>query len=80
MELREYLFKKNITIKDFAFSIGYSDLHISEVASKKRRPGRVLIDLIEQATEGKVTKKDLLRPGKGIKLAYFNTKKSKISS
>jgi len=61
MELKEYLYSKNRTIKSFAEEIGYTRESISLVIRKITNPGPRMIYRIEQATDRAVTKEDLLR-------------------
>lgn len=60
MDLREYLFRKRITVKDFAEKIDYSRTHMSEIVNMKRKPTKKLARAIEKATNGEVTVEELL--------------------
>lgn len=60
MDLREYLFKHRISVKDFAEKIEYARTHVSQIVHGKRKPGKRLAKAIEMATEGEVTVKELL--------------------
>lgn len=60
MDLREYLFKKEISITDFAKDIGFTRGYINAICKKNIKPGRKLAKVIEQATDGKVTMKELM--------------------
>lgn len=62
MQLDEYLFRKKQTNKAFAELIGISRTHLQDILSKRRRPSVDLAKKIEMATEGKVTKEELLFP------------------
>lgn len=53
MNLKEFLFRKEMKINDFAASIGYSRAIISRVIHGKM-PGKHLAQAIEKATEEKV--------------------------
>lgn len=64
MDLREYLFRKQISIADFSKKIGYSRTYISLIVHKKMKPSKRLAAAIEEATEGIVKVKDLLGTSK----------------
>lgn len=55
MDLREYLFKKEISITAFAKEIGFTRGYINAIAKKNIVPGRKLAEVIEKATAGNVT-------------------------
>lgn len=59
MDLRRYLFEKEMTIKAFATSIGRSTDHIRGICKGRLRPSRTLARYIETMTEGSVTLDDL---------------------
>ena len=59
MTLREYLFKNNISIRQFAKLLGYTDTQIGEVSRGRRKPSEWLAELIEKTTNTKVTKKEM---------------------
>jgi DNA-binding transcriptional regulator YdaS (Cro superfamily) len=60
MDLREYLFRKRIQIKDFSNVVGYCRQHISDIVNSRRRPSKRLAEAIEQATNNEVTAEELL--------------------
>lgn len=60
MKLRDYLYFERIAIKDFAKKINYAPSHIGEYMSGRNRLSRKAADLIEKATDGKVTAKEIL--------------------
>jgi transcriptional regulator with XRE-family HTH domain len=60
MELREYLFKKRITNKEFAEKVNYDKSYIGDVANGKKKPGKKLAKAIEKATNGEVTVEELM--------------------
>ncbi len=72
MDLREYFFRKEISATDFAKEIGFTRSYISNIANKKIKPGRKLALVIEKATNGNVTVKELLS-GKYESLIKINT-------
>jgi DNA-binding transcriptional regulator YdaS (Cro superfamily) len=59
-DLREYLYRRRIQVKDFAASIDYSPTQVSTVIHRRRKPGKKLARLIEKATNGIITASDLL--------------------
>jgi DNA-binding transcriptional regulator YdaS (Cro superfamily) len=61
MDLREYLFRKRMTVTDFSKLIDYSRTHISEIIHGTRRPGKKVARIIEKATNGEVTAEELLK-------------------
>jgi len=61
MDLREYLYQKRMKIKDFSQILEYDRSQVTQVIGGKRKPGRKMIMRIERATEGLVTKEDLLK-------------------
>lgn len=61
MDLRTYLFLKNMTLKSFSETLNYSTAQISQVMHGRRKPGRKLARLIEQATNGEIKAEELLK-------------------
>lgn len=61
MELKLYLVKNRLTVKEFAEKIEYSRNQISGIVNGKLRPSNRLAKLIEQATNGEVTAEELLK-------------------
>ncbi len=61
MDLREYLFRKRITVTDFAKKINYGRTYVNEIVSGNRTPGRKLAETIEKETQGEVTVAELLK-------------------
>lgn len=61
MKLKLYLAENRITIKEFCEQIGYSRNQISGIVNEKLRPSKRLAKVIEDATNGKVKSKDLLK-------------------
>ena len=64
MDLKEFLYQKRMQIKEFAGIIKYDRSSITEVIHGRRTPGRKLIEAIEEATGGLVTRDDLLKKNK----------------
>ena len=63
MDLREYLFRKKISVTDFGKIVNYSRAHISKIIHGKQQPSKKLAEAIEKATNGEVKAKDLLKTG-----------------
>lgn len=61
MDLRIYLFKNKITIKDFAELLGCSRTHLGEIIHGRRKIGSSLAQLIEIKTNGEVKAEELLK-------------------
>ena len=55
MDLREYLFRKKLTVTDFAKSIRYSPNYVMSVVRGAKTPGRKFKEIVEEATKGEVT-------------------------
>ena len=64
MELRDYLHYKRINLKDFASMCGYSRVHMHLVKINQVKPGAKMVRKIEDATNGEVTRYDLLKDHK----------------
>jgi DNA-binding transcriptional regulator YdaS (Cro superfamily) len=64
MTLKEYLEKKKIGISKFAQIAGLKQPYASLLVNQKRRPSPEMALRIEQATNGKVTTRELLYPEK----------------
>ena len=60
MDLREYLFRKRISVTDFAKQIDHSRPHLSSIVNGLRQPSPRLARAIEKATSGEVTAKELM--------------------
>lgn len=61
MNLREYLFRERLTKKAFAKKINYSPVTLSLYVSGKIRLSKRLADIIEKASDGKVTAEEILK-------------------
>lgn len=61
MQLKLYLVKQRISIKEFSEMIGYSRNQISGIANEKLKPSPRLAKVIERATNGEVKAEDLLK-------------------
>ncbi len=62
MDLKTFFEKKQTNMMEFALKMGVSLGHLYQIMSKTRRPSVRLAKKIEEATEGKVTKEELLFP------------------
>ncbi len=60
MDLREYLFRKRISITEFSESIGYASPYVGQIVRGVKNPGKKLAKAIEKATEGEVTAEELM--------------------
>ncbi len=60
MMLRIYLALNRISVTDFAKKINYTRNAVSYVLNERRRASKKMAKLIEQATNGEVTAKELL--------------------
>lgn len=61
MNLKEYLFLNRISVNDFAQKIKCNRSYFSRVINGHIKPGRRLAEDIEEATNGAVKAKDLLK-------------------
>ena len=55
MDLREYLFRKNMSNVEFAALINYTPSYVGEIKNGRKVPGKKLTKIIEQVTGGEVT-------------------------
>ena len=62
MLLKEYLFRAKITVAQFARDMNISRTHADRLVNQKYRPSPELAKRIEEATDGKVTRHELLYP------------------
>ncbi|MEC7839051.1 MAG: helix-turn-helix transcriptional regulator [Chlamydiota bacterium] len=62
MKLDEYLFRKKLSRIAFAEKIGISRGHLQHILNGSRRPSIPLAKKIEEATDGKVSKEEVLFP------------------
>lgn len=60
MNLREYLFKNKITVRDFAKKIRFSETYVSNHIHNKRAYSAKLANAIERETKGELKEVDLL--------------------
>lgn len=58
MELREYLFREEMSATKFAEIIDYSRAYVSAIAHRKAIPSKKMIKVIFKATHGQVTADD----------------------
>lgn len=62
MDLREYLFRKRLSITQFSALVFCNRNYISQIANKKRIPSVRLAKAIEQVTNGDVSAEEVLNP------------------
>jgi plasmid maintenance system antidote protein VapI len=70
MELKEYLFRNNLTIQALADRMHYTRTRLSLLVHGHIKPSKKIALLVEKETEGKVTLKDLVK-------TYNNRQKTK---
>lgn len=61
MKLREYLFFKQLTIKELSEKIGYSADHISGYLSGRLRISKRLAEKIAKATNNEISVEELMK-------------------
>jgi len=61
MHLREYLWKKKLTIQQFSELIGYNRHYISLIMRGSKKPSKRLAQEIEEATAGEVKAEEFLK-------------------
>lgn len=61
MDLREYLFRKRLTVKQLADKLEYSRTHLSQIVNGHIKPSPRLAKSIEKETDGEVTAEELLK-------------------
>ena len=62
MDLEEYLFRHRIKKSHFAIGLGIAPGHFYAILAKRRRPSVNLAIKIEEMTDGKVSKEEVLFP------------------
>lgn len=60
MELKLYLVKNRLTINEFSEMLNYSRTHLSAIINGRLSPSKKLAKMIEKATNGEVSIKELL--------------------
>lgn len=60
MQLREYLFRKRISITDFAKMLDCCRGHVNQIVVKNRKPSMKLAKKIRELTDGAVEYHDML--------------------
>lgn len=61
MKFRQYLWARNLTIKEFALTMRYDPGYLGQVMNGKKMPGRKLSEDIESATNGEITIEDIIQ-------------------
>lgn len=64
MNLREYLFYSNMTVKDFAKIADFNNAFLSRILNGKHMPSAKTLRAIERVTNGKVRADTILAPTK----------------
>ena len=64
MDLKEYLYQKRLTLKQFSEIIGYNRSYLSLIMNGKLKPSKRLAKDIQEATNGQVTENELLEEQK----------------
>jgi len=62
MDIREFLFRKNMTVCEFAKSLDVCANHITAIKNGRYRAGKKLARDIELITGGSIKAKDLRKP------------------
>jgi transcriptional regulator with XRE-family HTH domain len=62
MNLKEYLFYKGMTVREFCKLAEFSDAFLSSVLSGKKVPSAKTLRIIEKATKGKVKAENVCAP------------------
>lgn len=62
MTLREYLFYKQMNLKEFSLLIGYNPAYVSSVSLGKHKPTKRMIKAIIEACEGHVKEDEIYKP------------------
>lgn len=55
MNIREYLFKHELTLIELAEQLGITNVYLSSIITAKNRPSTKLAGKIEEITNGEVT-------------------------
>jgi transcriptional regulator with XRE-family HTH domain len=58
--IKEYLFRNNLTVKEFAFQLKISTSYLYQLISGDRKPSLKLAQKIEECTQGAIDVKQLL--------------------
>lgn len=70
--MKDYLFKKNLTVKKFAADLDISTSYLYQLLRGERRPSLELAHKIEKYTKGEVTVKKLLEEALHKKSFSYN--------
>ncbi len=63
MNIKDYLYIKNMSITEFSDLIGYSRNHISGVINGRMKPTKKMAKYIEKMTDGEVKAEELMKVG-----------------
>lgn len=58
--IKEYLFRNNLTVKEFAFQLKISTSYLYQLISGDRKPSLKLAQKIEECTQGEIDINQLL--------------------
>ena len=61
MKLREYLFVRRMSVKEFSEILDYSRTHLSAIVNETQKPSPKLARRIEKETKGEVKAEELLK-------------------
>lgn len=61
MDLREYLFRKRMSVTEFAKKINYTRTYVNNILTGTKKAGKKLAKLIEKETNGEVKAEELLK-------------------
>jgi len=61
MDLRRWLFEKDMKASVLAQKIGYSSVHVRSIARRRLTPSARLAKLIVEATDGEVTMEEMTK-------------------
>ena len=75
MKLDKYLKNNEVSQADFARRVGVTRHHISQIVNNLRNPSLELATIIEQATKGEVSMKDLFNVKVPSRLRSIKRKK-----
>ena len=69
--MKEYLFRNNLTVKEFAFHLGISASYLYQLIKRERKPSLKLAQKIEKFTQGKIDLNQLIKGASTNELLDF---------
>ncbi|MCB1073267.1 MAG: helix-turn-helix transcriptional regulator [Chlamydiia bacterium] len=69
--MKEYLFRNNLTVKEFAFQLGISASYLYQLIKRERKPSLKLAQKIEKITQGAVDLNQLINGEPPVGLLDF---------